>query len=653
MPDSFRFTRDEDWSPLLGDTELIRGAYNDTPVILCTLDWPGHRLTACNAAYRARFPGAEIGAPAAELASELGRQGLRDACDRVYRTGDPLRVTDLRLPEFGSPRERFADLTVVPQRGRNDEIVGLLIAVTDITEQAQARMAAERRAEQMVGSFRSLQDAVTAMQQALLPPVVPVLPGADIAAAYLVAAEDSVAGGDWFDAIPGPAGRVALVVGDVAGHGPHATAVMAQLRTATRMQLTVGAGIGETLRTVDLFAAEVAGAKLATLCIANLATSTGEFEYCTAGHPPPLVIHSDATSLYLEPTGAGPLGSGRGFATRTAHLAVDDVVLLYSDGILQRPARSPSAASVEVADVTARILAGQGFPAESAQPPVERLCSQAIQALVGRSGYSGDITLLAAQRRTPPRPLRVVTRADAGAERRMRARLRDWLATLGADPASGHLVEHAVSEFVANAVEHAYAATAPGDVVLEAALGDDGKVRASVADRGTWKHDATHSPHRGRGLSIAHLLVGDTVVSRSGHGTTAGLTHRLTRAAHVVTDPPVDLSAADTCSPETFDIGVSDDGYVVVAGDVDGLAAPSLAGFLFRHSRAGARALSIDLSAVTHLSSTAVGVLAEACDRAARQDTACRLVAPPGGTAYHVLSLVGLPIAVERSAGAT
>jgi len=71
---------------------------------------------------------------------------------------------------------------------------------------------------------------VAELQEALLPTALPVLPRARIAARYLVAGQEQAAGGDWFDAIPLDGGAVALVVGDVVGHGLSASAAMGQLR---------------------------------------------------------------------------------------------------------------------------------------------------------------------------------------------------------------------------------------------------------------------------------------------------------------------------------------------------------------------------------------------------------------------------------------
>ena len=83
--------------------------------------------------------------------------------------------------------------------------------------------------------------------------------------------------------------------------------------------------------------------------------------------------------------------------------------------------------------------------------------------------------------------------ATIHAARAVRARLREWLSELGADPDDISDVVHAVSEFVENAVEHGYASEVPDGVVVEASLAGDGKLHASVIDRGRWKDTAKAS----------------------------------------------------------------------------------------------------------------------------------------------------------------
>lgn len=499
--------------------------------------------------------------------------------------------------------------------------------------------------------YRHVRDSATVMQQALLAPSVPVIPGVDIAAEYLVAAEDTAAGGDWFDALP-LGDRLALIVGDVVGHGVEAAAVMSQLRTAVRMQISAGHTIAETLAAVDRFHDEVPGSKSATICIGSLDLATGEFQYCTAGHPPPLVVTADGRSRYVEPTGAGPLGSGAGFALRTEVLDIGDSILLYTDGLIERPGRPMQASTAEFAELTANIAGGgKGFIMDTDLRPVDRLCAETLELLLRSTGYSDDVTMLAAQRRTPPPPLHLTLDATIHAARTVRARLREWLGDLGADACDISDVVHAVSEFVENAVEHAYATEVPDGVVVEATLGGDSNLRVSVIDHGRWKDHREGGQGRGRGLAMAEALVSHAHVTHDDDGTTATLTHCLSRPANFVTDPMVSRATYQRAIDREFASVVGAAGHIIVSGDVDSITASTLDRQIAVESRSGIAPLTIDLSAVTHLGSAGVSALAAARDRARRQGGDCVLVAPPGSTAHHVLTLVQIPVVSGGSEG--
>src|SRR6185312_8527005 len=98
---------------------------------------------------------------------------------------------------------------------------------------------------------------VAELQEALLPTALPVLPRARIAARYLVAGQEQAAGGDWFDAIPLDGGAVALVVGDVVGHGLSASAAMGQLRAVLAELLAAEPDLRLVLGRTDAFAARM------------------------------------------------------------------------------------------------------------------------------------------------------------------------------------------------------------------------------------------------------------------------------------------------------------------------------------------------------------------------------------------------------------
>jgi len=639
---------EKDWDKTVGAAEDVRRIFENVPAMVVGLEGPDHRFIAVNAAYRAFRPSFNpIGLPAREVYPELESQQIYQMFDQVYQTGEPQSGAEWRIQadlEGSGVQERFFDFVVTARRGENGSIEGVQLIFDDVTDRVRAKQAAEARMAELSERYRSIRDSATVMQQALLAPSVPVVPGADIAAEYLVAAEDTAAGGDWFDAIA-LGDRLVLIVGDVVGHGVEAAAVMSQLRAALRMQILAGCTITEALEAVDRFRQHVPGSNSATLCVGSLDLATGEFHYCTAGHPPPLLVSADANSRYVEPSGAGPLGSGTGFPVRTEILDIGDSILLYTDGLVERPGRPPVASTAEFADLAANIVGGQrGFVIDALARPIDRICSETLELLLRSTGYSDDVTLLAAQRRTPPPPLHVTLDATINAARIVRARLREWLSEIGADPDDICDVVHAISEFVENAVEHGYPTEVSDGLVVEAALAGDGNLHASVIDRGQWKDYREGEKGRGRGLAMAQALVSHARITHGAGGTTASLMHRLSRPAHFVADTVVSRAPYRHSTNSEFAFLVDDAGRMVVSGDVDSETASIMDRQLAVESRSGVAPLTIDLSGVTHLGSAGVSALAAARDRARTQGGECVLVAPPGSPAHHVLALVQIPV---------
>ncbi|MEU2349187.1 SpoIIE family protein phosphatase [Modestobacter sp. NPDC049651] len=174
------------------------------------------------------------------------------------------------------------------------------------------------------------------LQRTLLLESPPPVPGLSLAARYLPSAQD-VVGGDWYDVVPLPSGRVAVVLGDVAGHGLSAAAVTAQLRHALRATLLRDAGPAAALGALNDLVARLLPDELATLVAVELDPATGEVAVATAGHVP---------VLRVGPEGAGWLDVDRGPAlgllpdagfeeTRTV-LTPADRLVLCSDGLVER-----------------------------------------------------------------------------------------------------------------------------------------------------------------------------------------------------------------------------------------------------------------------------------------------------------------------------
>ncbi|MET0415093.1 MAG: SpoIIE family protein phosphatase, partial [Actinoplanes sp.] len=268
------------------DPRLV--ALDQVPFILAVCEGPELRVLSLSAATRAVLPGREFqGRPIREVLSDLIGQQWVDNYHEVYRTGEAITGREwrahLEMPD-GSVHEMYANFTITPW-SVNGERRGVIGVGFDVAELVRQRQAAAEEAAGLQRRYEQSLEVTTALQRELLPAGLPVLPGAQIAASYLVADAGTAAGGDWFDAVAQHDGRVALIVGDVVGHGVTASGVMGQLRAVLQDRLDDGAELGEALRAADRFAARVPAAHAATVCVAVLDPVSGELAYCTAGHP--------------------------------------------------------------------------------------------------------------------------------------------------------------------------------------------------------------------------------------------------------------------------------------------------------------------------------------------------------------------------------
>lgn len=457
---------------------------------------------------------------------------------------------------------------------------------------------------------------------------------------------------------------MALAVGDVIGHGVQASATMGQLRSALSAYLHEGADPAAALTRLDRFAERIPAAAGATACAAIVEPDSGELMYCTAGHPPPLIASTSGDARYVEPSGGAPLGLGGNHpACRAAQdrLGTGDVLLLYTDGIIERPSRRPDQATLELLTTAADAAAARISSGRMPRRTAKRVTDQVVQVLTQVTGYTDDITLLAAHRRTPPGPFTRHASALPGLIAQWRVDLDTWLCELDADPVQAVGISHAAVELTTNVVEHAYAdAVEPGRMTMHAALTHTGILEVSVRDAGTWKQPARdHHPGRysaGHGLALAGAMVDELTIDHDTSGTTTRCRTRLTR-------PPALTMATSTGPPQTepdpavtqaFPPAVTaefnqffDGGTLIIAGPIDSTTAPYLDRSLRSYMHHVARGLTVDLSHVTQLASAGVRVLAQAIHRTTRTSAShgvdLTLYAPAGSPAQHVLALTRLP----------
>lgn len=641
----------------VGLPEDVRATFERLPTATVCLRGPEHVVVAANAAYRAAMgKDAMIGLPVAEAIPELAGQMAFEMVDRVWATGRPEVQREWRIEvndADGRPSEIFVDFTGTPYAGADGDIEGIIFQAEVVTERALRRREAAAQESQTRQELLEARDVVTSLQLAMLPSGLPALPEVDLAAGYLVAEADSAAGGDWFDAVALGEGRVAVVVGDVVGHGVGASAVMGGLRAVLAAALTSTGDLATALGQLDLYAGTVPDAHATTVCVAVIDPRSTRVTYCTAGHPPPLVVTRDG-ARFAPLSGARPLATGGHLPLAHLDLEPGAALVLYSDGLVERPGRSPAQATVDLAHVAGSAYRGEA-PGAVHRRLAQRLCTTPLELLVRETGHTDDVTILAAHRLDRPvRDVDVVLPATPSAIQDARLETAILLETNHLSHTSAMAFHHAVSELVANVVEHAYVhsvAAQPGRLRLQAGLTPDGSLRAVVSDQGQWRHRGPE--HHGLGLSLAEQLAHRLTIERGGAdrpGTTAIAEVRAHRAAHLLTD--VDLPVATSPGTGELSIVVHDEEHsahppatrVVVTGPVDLLAADQLRGALLG-TAAGPYDVVLDLAGVTLLSSRGVQVIAEL---AAAPVTGPRLWvhAPAGTPAAHVLDLTHL--AVQR-----
>jgi GAF domain-containing protein len=327
--------------------------------------------------------------------------------------------------------------------------------------------------------YRRERNTALMLQHSLLPQEIRTTPGLEIAYRYLPASVISEVGGDWFDVIPLSCGRVALVVGDVMGHGMRAAASMGQLRTAARTLIGMDLAPDRVLRRLDETAAAMGEAQFATCVCAVFDPLDGRVVLASAGHLPPVLVEPDgAAQLLILPTGA-PLGvGGVPFEAVTFTLPEEALLCLYTDGLVERRGRD--------LDVGLELL--RDTVAEHRES-LEQRCDAVLAALA--AGNSEDDIAVILARVLPRRDdwIAVLALADhpevvGEARRFVRKTLASWQLSNLTDVA-----QLLVSELVSNALLHAGSPTQLRlirDRVLSIAVADtDGRtprVRHADAD---------------------------------------------------------------------------------------------------------------------------------------------------------------------------
>ncbi|MFD5589079.1 SpoIIE family protein phosphatase [Streptomyces sp. NPDC127063] len=232
------------------------------------------------------------------------------------------------------------------------------------------------------------------LQRTMLPETLPRPTGVRLASRYLPAAETARVGGDWYDAIPLPGSRVALVVGDVMGHSMTSAAIMGQLRTTAQTLAGLDLPPQEVLHHLDEQAQRLGTDRMATCLYAVYDPVSHRITIANAGHPPPVLLHLGGEAEVLRVPAGAPIGvGGVDFEAVELDAPAGGTLLLYTDGLVESRLRDVWTGIEQLREklaATAR-LTGPDHP-----PPLEALCDEVLDML-GPGDRDDDIALLAAR----------------------------------------------------------------------------------------------------------------------------------------------------------------------------------------------------------------------------------------------------------------
>jgi serine phosphatase RsbU (regulator of sigma subunit) len=262
--------------------------------------------------------------------------------------------------------------------------MGFIGSVLDITDRkdAERTLAAQRDREQEVA---------LRLQQAMLPRATVEDARFEIATTYVTGSDVLRVGGDFYETLHSPDGRIVVVVGDVVGHNADAAAAMGQLRSGLLALMPFIAGPGELLSELDRFAQRHQITNFATACCIFIDPDDGDVEYARAGHPPALLCSPNGTVRWLDAACSLPLGIATVDArpTAMASLEAGAVLIAYSDGLVERRGESIDAGLQRLVEVVGRhrLLA------------VDDLCAVTLETLTGPKGLEDDTVLVVLRRK--------------------------------------------------------------------------------------------------------------------------------------------------------------------------------------------------------------------------------------------------------------
>ncbi|GAA4075248.1 ATP-binding SpoIIE family protein phosphatase [Actinomadura miaoliensis] len=290
------------------------------------------------------------------------------------------------------------------------------------------------------------------LQRDLLPRDLPSLPAVSAAAHYQPAGNGTEVGGDWYDIIPLSADRVALVIGDVMGHGLSEAATMGRLRTAVRTLSDLDLAPDDILDRLNGIVGDLGEDSYATCLYGIYDPVTGDFAFGCAGHPPPAVVSHGGTVTYLTTAGNPPLGAASPpIDTASVNLPDGSLLVLYTDGLVEAADRDIDKGMAQLAR-TLSATARNGAAAS-----LETVCDTLTAAFIPPSHRAGDdaaLLLVRTHRLAPDNIASWALPEDPKAAGQARELVRRQLAAWDLSDLL-MTTELLVSELVGNVIRHA------------------------------------------------------------------------------------------------------------------------------------------------------------------------------------------------------
>jgi PAS domain S-box-containing protein len=403
----------------------------------------------------AAYPAGSTAAECLAAGRPLIEHMTPEALDEVERH-TPQRAE--RMRRFG-----FHSVLAVPMRAR-----GLTLGVATFSRHRQPKLFEQddlllgeeitARAAVCIDNARRYtreRSISLTLQSSLLPQGLPEQAALEVASRYLPAGSRAGVGGDWFDVIPLSGARVALVVGDVVGHGIQASATMGRLRTAVRTLADVDLPPDELLTHLDDLVNRLAAGADSTAVTAGDIGATCLYavydpvsRHCTvarAGHPVPALVTPGGGVEFLDVPAGPPLGlGGLPFESTELELAEGSLLVLYTNGLIEARGRDIDEGIDALSEVLRRPTG-----------ELEATCDALLRTML-TDHPSDDVALLVARThaldashvatwQVPPDPVMV-----ADARKNASRQLSEW----GLDEAA-FVTELVVSELVTNAIRHA------------------------------------------------------------------------------------------------------------------------------------------------------------------------------------------------------